>query len=931
MPDPIQKRFFTPEFPLVEALAKGFLGAQQAEPTPHSPWLDLSGDLLLLPSRGACRALRETFVRIAAESGWGLLSPTITTPALFLEEFRPENAATQIECLDAWDSVLERQSKESLQPLFPAIGDTLAKTSRTNAVKTITGLRRTLSGAGHTLRSAEAAFRHSDIGPSARWEVLARLESEFQAYLQHRGLTDPESIVPPGTHLPPAFREARRIHLCTDPEPSPKLISTLGNLRESGTAITLWIAADSTNAADFDPWGRPLPQSYSRRHSPLPAEAITTAASPQALADALRREEDLRKPTRQPEDFAIGIADPAMIPAIRTFLDRSGLKTFDPAGIKLVQTGGHAFFRRFLEWLSNGSIASLHEWLHLPLAAEWLESPLPQVKLLTAIDTLRRESVVVGIEAACKVAPATIQPTLANALEWWRRAQGGSSLLPDLRQHLLKTGRENPRSFNRLFRDARTAETFLDLLRELESLPPRRNTSLLRLRLALDPIGSLPSYPVSTADGVEILGWQEWIWSAHARLVVSGLAEGRVPESFRGDPFLNDSERRTLGLPTAESRFERDAFLFHLLAKLRTPGESLRVVHCATNTANDPVRPSRLLFQVPDADLPKRVGDLFGSIVHAEERPPPSPPREYVLTSGDVPEAVAVSTLSTWLDCPKRYFLKCIRKMDSLDAFGELSPRHFGTLVHTCLEKFNTSAVELTGFEPIRDALFAFLDAEVQTCFGPKPGTLPYLQVRAIRRRLEATARIIAESREEGWRPIRAEWRFGTENRFAIEDIPLRGTVDCIEHNPDTDHYRIIDYKTSAKPKPPAERLFGPFPGHLDRTVFGPEETVPIDGKRDMRWIDLQLPLYAIAVEQLLGFETTTAYFNIPHDPGETALVPFAEDSPEIRESAFACAAHVLRSIRAGVFEPARRRPSPMDEFSAIAVEDPDTEFRVVP
>ncbi len=932
MPDLIHRRCFAPSFPLVDALARTVLAELDPAPTPDTPWLDLSTDLFLLPSRGASRALREAFVRHAADHQRGLLPPRIVTPAVFLDAFLPAKSAHLIESTDAWDQVLSNRDPASLQPLFPALGDRLPDASRLTAARMISRLRETLARAGHHLQSAAETFRAAGYPSSARWDLLSNLEAEYIRELTAINRTDPLAPPPDEISLPESYAGIRRIHLCADPEPSPRLVKILSTLANEGIEIVIRIPADPTDTDAFDAWGRPHPSVFSRRVAPLADEVLTTAADPEAFAAAVASEiKSTVPPPATTSDLAIGAADPSIIPIIRGHLQSTAIPAYDPAGIPLSRTGGHAFFRTMIEWLSDGSIGSLHEWLHLPMSGDWLGSSIPSAKLLSSLDRFRIDSVTASIESATPIAPDDLRPILRAATEWHRLAQRAPDFPRRLCQHFLATARKVPQTFDHLFPDGRAAATVLDALYLIAELPPRPRSGLNRLRIALGAIESTPVYPDSRPSGIEILGWREWIWNAHPRLIVTGLAEGVVPESFRGDPFLNETERALLGLPTAATRLERDATIFDLLCSLRNPNRSLRIVHCTNHAPNDPVRPSRLLFKVPDSALPARVRSLFGEIAHLRPRVAPSPPRQFYLPATEPPSHLNVSDLGTWLDCPKRFLLKRIHKMDTLDDFGELSPRHFGTLVHTCLETLNTVGADLADLDSIRRQLHAILDREVETSFGPRPATLPFLQIRALRRRLDRVAEVVAESRREGWRPIHAEWRFGWETTWMIEGLPIRGIVDCIEHHPGSGRYRILDYKTSAQPAKPSEKHFGRFPNHLDSSAFDPSETVPTTGKTSLRWTNLQLPLYALAVQDILGQEVETAYFNIPHDPAETALAPFTEDGPDLRSSALACARHVVRSILDGVFEPARRKPSPGDPFTAIAVDDPDPEFKPIP
>ena len=54
--------------------------------------------------------------------------------------------------------------------------------------------------------------------------------------------------------------------------------------------------------------------------------------------------------------------------------------------------------------------------------------------------------------------------------------------------------------------------------------------------------------PPADAAAIELLGWLELPWDDASALIITGLNEGIVPKSRRGDMFLPDALRRRLHL-----------------------------------------------------------------------------------------------------------------------------------------------------------------------------------------------------------------------------------------------------------------------------------------------------------------------------------------------------------------------------------------------
>jgi hypothetical protein len=69
-------------------------------------------------------------------------------------------------------------------------------------------------------------------------------------------------------------------------------------------------------------------------------------------------------------------------------------------------------------------------------------------------------------------------------------------------------------------------------------------------------------------------------------------------------------------------------------------------------------------------------------------------------------------------------------------------------------------------------------------------------------------------------------------------------------------------------------------------------------------WLDLQLPLYALAMQHRGLRPDSLAYFVLPKSIQDTALIEWEDLSPTILDAALACATEAVHRLRAGQFWP---------------------------
>jgi ATP-dependent helicase/nuclease subunit B len=146
----------------------------------------------------------------------------------------------------------------------------------------------------------------------------------------------------------------------------------------------------------------------------------------------------------------------------------------------------------------------------------------------------------------------------------------------------------------------------------------------------------------------------------------------------------------------------------------------------------------------------------------------------------------------------------------------------------------------------------------------------------------------------------------------------VKGKIDRIDRHADG-RVRVLDYKTG-------DTASDPIAAHL-RSVRADElgrpewlRTSNVEGK-PLTWVDLQLPLYRLAVAATWGDAVACGYFNLPKAASETAVLLWNDFSRETQASAEACAAGVVTAVLSGEFWPPRElagRDAERDEFAAL-------------
>ena len=425
-----------------------------------------------------------------------------------------------------------------------------------------------------------------------------------------------------------------------------------------------------------------------------------------------------------------------------------------------------------------------------------------------------------------------------------------------------------------------------------------------------------------------------------------------MPDSVLGHPFLPESLRTALGLPSNEQRLARDTFLLSSILSSRKDG-NVRAYFARTNDEGDIHKPSRLLFLVPDDRLAVRTKILFGDLPAGGRRPPrivaddwrPNLPDTVELPHDDDDETpggrLSPSAIDTWLKCPFAYLLKYGLGMDRFEEKDELGADDFGTIVHAVLERYAKAqmacADQLKDEDKIRNAIAKHFD-DVRASYGFMKSQKLRIQLDAVRERLLNFAPIQAKWSGEGWRIEASEFpvRVRPFEGEGESDVWIKGYVDRIDSRKRDDgtvEYRIIDYKTWDERGKVTGKI---ITGSAKQIEHAGKVGVPLTGEKtskgdakDRRFLTIQLPLYGRCLEKTdqakyEGKISDYCYLVLGKDKENTVVFGSSSDQGEfecqkksktvladLAPAALATAKAAIRAIRANLFWP----PGPSDEL----------------
>jgi len=878
MPNPV---FLTEPRPLLDKVAAWLIASSS----------DLSRSAVVLPTSAAGRRLR------AHLGGKGSKLPLTTTPMGLLALAAQGNVASESDSLLAWTVVLSRVSLERYPALLANFAD--LKKSALRIAQSLRSVCSLLAEAGLTPASPEILQVCSQ--EEERWREIESLYRRYLKILSEAELQDANEAhlaVARSGRLAPGIE-----HVVVAGVPDLNLL--VQRYLEGLAAVDVLVDAPDCGEDRFDTWGRPDAETWLQRVLSLRPEDVHVAADPFSEAEILARF------LTSDADTGVCTAETEAISFQKRALRKHGLAPYDPAGKPLLQFECAAMAILWLSFSSSGQLDELRALAEHPvflraLCAQAETTPSQALRLLDAVRTNQLIDSLVDARIYFHSGETSV---LLGVVEAWTRKFVTAKSLENLPPFLtmLYTGRELAVDSS----EAAALEALTDLLRSIVASPlASRGRPEEVFRAGLDKI-SIPEKH-SECD-VELNGWLEAPWLSQKSLVITGCVEGSLPAHLSSHPFLPDSARTALGLQNNTQRYARDLFLLHGLLSVRAAG-SVKLLLSRTGADGEPAKPSRALFRCGDEELPERVDKFFGPPISLRASPAREQAWKVKVQKIGPPASLRVTGFGEYLRCPMRFYLKQLLRMQPYDAQKvEMDAVDFGILLHKVVENFaNDEAIrDSNEGSVIEKFVLAELDSVITERFGRRLSLPVRVQRESLRARLRQFARIQAAERRAGWRIQQGEFRFEKDRTLSLGGLLVTASLDRVEVHERTGQRRILDYKTFAQAKSPADTHWGMSDGEFPEAEF-------LADKKPVRWQELQLPLYR-ALASFLWPDDPVApmvgYFLLPERVEESAIVEF-DLGEDAYDSAVRCAEAVASRISRGVFWPPREVA--YDDFEGI-------------
>ena len=513
----------------------------------------------------------------------------------------------------------------------------------------------------------------------------------------------------------------------------------------------------------------------------------------EAQVIALRLRSLLEEPNKA---AAFVTADRDLAARVAALLRRWGIEVDDSGGASLANLPIGAFLNLVLAAASP--YATFSDYLALlkhPLAACGLSPAACRIQAREAEIRARKEE------------PenfSAIRKILRTLTENWHRSL---SLSERMAAHIETAEKiaasDSETGAARLWKNESGEDTaaWLDEWREgAEEFPPLAGNDYMTLFGSLSAAKILRSAR-ATHPRLSILGPLEARLCSADLIIMGGMNEGSWPPDAGFDPFMSRPMREKFQLPSPEFRIGLSAHDFVQLAA--APQVMLTRSLRAGGT---PTVPSRFLLQIDavlraaglsddkhDALIPVEPWRDWAQALDAPAdikpcaRPQPRPPAALR------PTALSVTEIGTWMRNPYAIYAKHIlglRKLDELDA--ELDTADRGMMIHRALEKFINTYPEILPADA--EAKLIELGREIFAQDNSNP------RIRAFwgSRFSSIAAWFVGQEharREEGTKFLAAEAKGG----IAIGGLTLTGRADRIDILSEG-VLVIIDYKTGGVP-----------------------------------------------------------------------------------------------------------------------------------
>ncbi len=905
----------------------------------HHEVLDLDSVVVVLPGSRAGRRLQELLTLRSAEDELRFRPPMITTvgqlPELLYQPMKP--FASELTRWLAWIEALRSIDANTLEEIVPHPPQVDDFRSWMEFGQLLEHLHRELASDLLMFRDVRLCGESLTRFPERqRWKALEKAQRAYHDQLDQLELWDRQTARTIAIEKRECWTDKQLVMLGTA-DINRSMRRMLDQVEESVTSL---VFAPADLAGRFDEYGALEPNSWREAEIEVESRNVYVVDSPSDQAEAAARILASWNNRWHADEIAIGLPDNRLSSFLQRRLAADEIRCRNTAGETVRRSAPFTLLTAVAHYLETGSFTAFASlvrhpdvYLRLSPAAKdekWLESldryQTERLPTHMDVDSLKRNY---GYESLLRVRD--------ELLACLKPVQGKKRKLPewsiDWNSVLLSFyhGREFDKSKStddHLLFSLSQMSLALQELSETSSSLPAKISAAQAIRLAMSLVADKTMSDTSDPEAINLIGWLDLPWDDTPAAVVTSFNEGIVPSAERNDLFLPEPLRRGLGIVDQSRRYARDAYAANLLLHTK---QDVKWILGRRNADGDPLAPSRLLFTGDKEKIARDAAKLFAQPLSFEKSATApnseiNPDQHACQSEGETgsasqlipipkpdpnrcPEVNSLSPTAfrTYLQCPYRFYLKHVLRLDgATDEVEELDGARFGSIAHTVVETFGESDVaNSTDAGEIRKTLNQLLDTQLKRCFESKRLPPVDIQVEQMRFRLNQFAIKQAERSRQGW-TIHSVEKSSYELNVEIGNAPFKvhGRIDRIDYHPERKEVAIFDYKTSDG---------GGKPDEYHRSKG--------------EWIDLQLPLYRLMVQEHLrsaGLEIdqlSVGYIRLPRDASKVGFVLAQWTTSELDE-AWTTAKMVMHGVKEKVFWPPTERPPAFSEEFARICQD---------
>ena len=894
-------------------------------------FFDLSDILVIVPTSLSIKSLSYKLTEIADKKGCAILPPKFVTPQFFFANQACEKVPSETQRILFWIEAI-KINRDNLKSLFPGkLNADKSFAWYLDKAEKIIELTDTLASIGMTIEKTVANNDNELQNDLERFVELSQIEAAYFQLLSRAGFEDINKVKIKNALNPKLPDDVTKVIFIAVSDPIPIITETI-NILSLSTTLEVWINAPSDFDSAFDVFGRPIFDFWKDNNLNIPdfKNRVALFDSPGDLVsdfiNLVSEKNDSDNREMNIDNISIVMPDTSLETAVRHSFFKHGIRTYNPSGVSLSKTQACILFNAILEFMLLQDYRSLSNLirnadflayikfkigkLNYPKffsINDYLQNkymPISFADMLNAIEMENKKSdkytdkisLALYSKALATVkdlltkedARLLAEAALSRIIEVYNVMQADAVLelktdLADSINAIRDIVCEVRESFDATFENGGEGS-----IKTVSYFGGGR--SLYEKNIAFFTQKKLQDttlYPPQDDGTLPLRGWLELQWEEKKPYTfVLGMNEGVVPSVTAKDIFLPDSLKKKLNLPCNDSRFARDSYILCSVIESRTE-YPVNFVVMKTNNKGEYLKPSRLLLQASDQDcFYERLNYLFrgNSAIFEQEKNTTTefnhhPLRYSILFKKLNGNKLSVTDFKSYLECPFRFYLKKNlgygEEID--DTKTDIDNREFGSICHEILKLLGEGVKEKTDEKELRSLLAKKLAYE-KSKFSP---SVPVeFSFYSLEQRLNKAMEVMLEEAESG------EWKIqDLEKDFNIvidsvtlkkwlgnpieEEISfsIRGRMDRIDISKDGKSLRVIDYKTGSVSASPQKEHYKSISARTNQSLIKEYAKFEINGKEYM-WTDLQLPLYAIILQELPEYENlkinSCAYFVIP-------------------------------------------------------------------